>query len=372
METDFLDDVIYTGEEIKPLDNKNIYAIVGRYDEGEDIEELLEYGKDFTTSYKNNINAGTAEVTIIGINNYTGKITKKFKIYPLEIYTAVLELSIPEKQIYSGEKKEPVLTIKSANGKLILGKDYKVEYKDNISAGIAQIIIMGINNYNDIMQVEFQIYPKDFETMGNKLKINIPDQEYTGKKLEPKMTVKDGKTTLKRGTDYTVSYKNNTKVGTATAIITGQGNYEGTVNKTFKIIRTTQVKVEKVSLNATSKTLDPEKTVTLKATIEPSNASNKEIEWSSNNKKVATVDKNGKVTAKALGEATITVKTKSGNKQATCKIKVVVPQVEGFSVKEVTHNTITLKWNKNSYAKQYKVWMSTTGKERFLYRKSNN
>ncbi|MBR1752189.1 MAG: hypothetical protein IJ740_15210 [Ruminococcus sp.] len=58
---------------------------------------------------------------------------------------------------------------------------------------------------------------------------------YNGKARKPAVIVKNGKTTLKKGTDYTVTYKNNTKVGKATVTIKGKGNYTGTVTKTFKI-----------------------------------------------------------------------------------------------------------------------------------------
>ncbi|MBR4513879.1 MAG: hypothetical protein IKO61_03210 [Lachnospiraceae bacterium] len=58
---------------------------------------------------------------------------------------------------------------------------------------------------------------------------------YTGKAITPAVTVKlDGKT-LKKGTDYDVTYANNTKAGTATVTITGKGDYSGTITKKFLI-----------------------------------------------------------------------------------------------------------------------------------------
>ena len=66
-------------------------------------------------------------------------------------------------------------------------------------------------------------------------KITVKSQAYTGKKLKPDVTVKYGKTTLKKGTDYTVTYKNNVKPGTATATVKGKGKYTGTLKGTFKI-----------------------------------------------------------------------------------------------------------------------------------------
>ncbi len=80
--------------------------------------------------------------------------------------------------------------------------------------------------------------------------------------------------------------------------------------------------VEAVELNKTSITLSKGKTKTLKATIEPSNATIKDVKWSSSDKSIATVDKNGKVKAIKKGTVTITCKTKQGGYKATCKVKV--------------------------------------------------
>lgn len=64
----------------------------------------------------------------------------------------------------------------------------------------------------------------------------IEDQAYTGKAIKPDITVKSGYKILAAGTDYTLSYKNNTKLGTATVTVTGKGNYTGTKKLTFKIV----------------------------------------------------------------------------------------------------------------------------------------
>ncbi len=64
---------------------------------------------------------------------------------------------------------------------------------------------------------------------------NIKTKTYNGKaQTQSPKVVLDGKV-LKKGTDYTLSYKNNKKVGTATVIITGKGKYSGTITKNFKI-----------------------------------------------------------------------------------------------------------------------------------------
>ena len=64
----------------------------------------------------------------------------------------------------------------------------------------------------------------------------ISSKAYTGKVLKPTVVVKDGQKKLVNGTDYTVTYKNNKNIGTATVTITGKGEYKGTKTLKFKIV----------------------------------------------------------------------------------------------------------------------------------------
>jgi len=70
----------------------------------------------------------------------------------------------------------------------------------------------------------------------SKCKITVNNQVYTGKAIKPAVTVKYGKKKLKKGTDYTVSYKNNKAIGVATVTVRGKGNYTGSKNGTFQIL----------------------------------------------------------------------------------------------------------------------------------------
>ena len=91
--------------------------------------------------------------------------------------------------------------------------------------------------------------------------------------------------------------------------------YELTINAPQNI------PVNGVTLNPTLLSLFTGGSETLTATVEPSNATNKNVTWSSDKPEVATVE-NGKVTAKAAGTATITVTTEDGEKTATCTVTV--------------------------------------------------
>ena len=135
--------------------------------------------------------------------------------------------------------------------------------------------------------------------------------------------------------------------------------YKGTAaeryarNNDFNFVQL-QVVPTSVALNKTTLTLDTGKTSNLKATVYPSNAANKKCTWSSSNTSVATVDGNGKVTAKKAGMATITVKTSNG-KTATCKVTVNLPapQITGLAN---TTGGIKISWNKVDGAYGYRLY----------------
>ena len=135
--------------------------------------------------------------------------------------------------------------------------------------------------------------------------------------------------------------------------------YLGTVAETyakengFKFIALDVSEPTSVSLNKTSLTLDVGKSYTLTKTVSPSNAATS-YTWSSSNTSVATVDKNGKVTAKASGTATITVKTSNG-KTATCKVTVNLPTPQITSLSNTTGG-IKISWNKVDGAYGYRLY----------------
>lgn len=92
------------------------------------------------------------------------------------------------------------------------------------------------------------------------------------------------------------------------------------------------VAVTGVTLDKTSVTLAPKDSITLKATVQPDNATNQNLTWSSNREDVATVSSKGVVTAVAEGTTTITVKTKESGYSATCNVTVAKSTVTGLTI----------------------------------------
>ena len=132
---------------------------------------------------------------------------------------------------YDGKAKKPGVTVK-LNGKTLKnGTDYSVTYSNNTKVGTAKVTITGKGNYTGSVSKTYSI-KNDFK----KATISgISNKSYTGKNITQSITVKYNGKTLKKGTDYTVSYSSNKSIGTATVKIAGKGSYTGTITKTFKI-----------------------------------------------------------------------------------------------------------------------------------------
>ncbi|MBR5232572.1 MAG: bacterial Ig-like domain-containing protein [Clostridia bacterium] len=152
--------------------------------------------------------------------------------------------------------------------------------------------------------------------------------------MPAKTTYYVGDTLNTSGLAINVSYNNGkTEIVTTGFNVTGfssgtAGNRTLTVSYkgaaatfTVSIIART-VPVNGVSLNRNRLSLYPEETDVLIAVINPVNATNKNVTWSSSDKSVVSVDNNGRVTALKNGTATITVKTSDGNFTATCLVVV--------------------------------------------------
>lgn len=219
---DHLPDDYYNGKEKKPKISVTLDGV------------SLKEGKDYTLSYVNCKNASvseSAQVIASGKGEYAGSLSISFTIRPLSLNSGSVTVSSIRDVVYNGKSQEPSFTVKY--GKTVLKKDvdYTVSYYWNVDAGTASVTIRGKGNYEGSVSTDFRITPKKLTA-----KIAaIPDVNYTPEGAAPALTLTDKDKILQEGRDYTVSYTGNREVGTATAVVTGCGNYSGTLKKTFRI-----------------------------------------------------------------------------------------------------------------------------------------
>ena len=286
--------------------------------------KVLQEGKDYTISYRNNLNVGVATVIATGMGDYTGYTSKNFTITKRAMAGGTV--SVASSLSFTGSNITPSVTVKVAGRTLTNGTDYTVSYSNNKNVGTSNVYVYGKGNYSGSLSAKFDIVPakqqiQKLETkykgfyidwaqkgsatgydieysvnanmssaVSKHLTANKPDtltvsglsgdkvyyvrvrsytnvngkvyygawsdiksiktannditkatvsgistKVFTGKAITQNVTVKVGNAVLKNGTDYTVSYSNNKKVGKATVKITGKGKYGGVITKTFKI-----------------------------------------------------------------------------------------------------------------------------------------
>ena len=217
----------------------------GVYDGKAHSISLSAYPAGSTVSYK--VGANGTWTTKKPTRTQAGSATIYFKIeHPsYRALQSFARISISKKSLaaakvsgivnkpYTGQpiKQSPVVTLGTTT--LKNGRDYKVAYANNVAVGSASMIILGAGNYSGTIYKSFTI------TKSNVAKLSVSglvNKAYTGKTIKPAITVKNGKTTLKSGKNYTITYGKNTAVGIGTVKITGKGNYTGSVTKTFQIV----------------------------------------------------------------------------------------------------------------------------------------
>ncbi len=195
------------------------------------IEDLTE-GEDYTVSYKNNINAGTATVVITGIGDIPGTAEVDFIITPIDMEGVVggyLDKSAYE---YTGQIIVPKLTVIFWGYDLVKleeGVDYTLTSFGR-DPGYGKLVVEGIGNFCGSVEAEFPIIQGQLSNNSFALEQRV--YPCTGQPVEPKIIAPDH---LVEGVDYTVSYADNTNPGTGQVILQGLGNWTGTVTLYFEI-----------------------------------------------------------------------------------------------------------------------------------------
>ena len=203
---------------------------------------VLTQGNDYTLEYSGNTAVGRAKL-IIRANengNYTGYKEVYFDVRN-RLYVSVVPYPINE-YTYTGSVISPTVTVTPALStdtyNYILNRDYQLVGVNNINVGTYTYKVIGMGNFSgEYGPYTYKIVARSLSTdLTAKATLSSDTVLYDGKKAEPAVTVTCGGRTLVKNVDYTVSYYNNDKIGTATLYIYGKGNYTGSITKTFRIV----------------------------------------------------------------------------------------------------------------------------------------
>ena len=222
--------------DVSPINNQSIGDTpdIKIYDRGITGAKPLVRGTDYTYTVSGNDRVGTAKVTIVGQGNYTGSIERTFQVKD-SLKNSYVSYIIKDYD-YTGNIINPSLTVKYGAKTCVLNRDYKIIGGDKINAGTYSFSLVGMGDYGgEFYTGTYTIKPKNITAYDTT--VSLPDSViYDGKIVEPYVTVVTAGRTLVKNVDYSISYLNNDKIGTATVFIYGKGNYAGSVYKTFKIL----------------------------------------------------------------------------------------------------------------------------------------
>lgn len=217
----------YTGSVLEP-------AIKITAKQGKKKKKLVE-GTDYTISYEDNINAGTAKVIITGMGAYRETITREFTIKPKAVSKTK---AVVQNLAVTNASAVDAVNLYDGIRRLTEGTDYTLAQVTGIQIGkTVKVKVTGIGNYKGTKTVKVKGYSPEQEMTITPGCVTLPEEipSYTGKaiKIEPIVTV-DGQVLIKNK-NYKLSYKNNVNAGTAFVTVQGKGKYKGKVVKSFEI-----------------------------------------------------------------------------------------------------------------------------------------
>ena len=218
----------YTGKELKPAVTVKDAA----------TKKTLKINKQYTVSYENNVDAGTAAVVITGISasGYEGVLRVEFQILSRPMKNVAAK-TIQKAFYYSGEEQDPDLNLTYNKMTLQKDRDYTVTYENNMNPGNGVITITGIGNYTGIKILKFKIQKQQMKNLD--ISLSEDSAVWESELAYPEVMVQQRGSSeaaaCTEGTDYKVVYPKQLKVGKNTIKVTGLGNYTGTVSKIYTV-----------------------------------------------------------------------------------------------------------------------------------------
>lgn len=318
-------------------------------------EELQKIADEAIAALDKAYDDGT--LTVDMVNTTVSETTRKLQeANPTDVANCEVTLGQTE-YVYDGQAKTPEVTVK--NGDTVLtADDYTVDYKDNTDAGTATVTVTGKGIFAGSKELTFTIAPAEQE-------VTVPVTSFTKTEGDAAFALnasgrKDAVLTYS-SSDATVASVdaegNVTPLKAGTVTITVKASAKNYKDATTRVEVTVIKKVLNVTKTSVTKT-EGNKAFRLgvKTNVKAT------VTYKTSNKKVATVDKKGKVTVKGPGRAVITVTGKaSGRNTETVKITVTVKPSAKLSAKATALNgkKIQATWKRNKKATGYQIVVAT-------------
>lgn len=207
------------------------------------VTTTLREGVDFHAVYTKNDRVGTATLTINGQGEYVGSKSVDFKITGTKLTNKNTTLVYDKNAVYTGDTIEVLdyVGIKNADGterQLYREKDYQVSYKNNVKKGTATMTVTGLSTagYSGSIKKTFKISAQKLsENMIERFPANVTYSK-SGATVDTLLKLSYAGNVLVKGMDYTLKYKGNKDMGDATVIITGKGNFAGTITLNYMVV----------------------------------------------------------------------------------------------------------------------------------------
>ena len=265
--------LVYTGERVTLDPNAPDGAPDKLIITDQSGEAVLEENKDYTLEFSNCENVGNAKVKITGKGAYSGSVTKTYKILPCPLTEGsediTASLAVEGAQTWQAGGASPKVLVTFHGEKLTEGTDYTLSYRNNKSLAVKAgkdptVVIKGKKNFTGTRELTFTMKQADLAHVT----ITAPDLEENSKAGKymstPVLTDVNGRK-LKAGTDYEKTFVYTDVAGVVLdktdrpeagkrliVRVTGKGNYEGTVETSFRIIaKGKNVAKAKVKINGT-------------------------------------------------------------------------------------------------------------------------
>ena len=237
----------YTGSAIEPL--KDIFSNLVLAKSATVADQKLVLGTDYDLTYTDNTDSSvvskkSATITLTFKGSYSGKIS-----YTFDIAQAEATVEGQNIEVVVGQNSYDVVAKVVVGSKEVPAADYTVTTEKKATKGIGDkatgVVVFNNKNYTikngnvngegyAYKNISSTVVAKDISKCTGTVEGSYV---YTGEKIEPKLVVKDGSTTLVEGVDYTIASKTGTNAGVAHVTIKGIGNYTGILTIDYTIAK---------------------------------------------------------------------------------------------------------------------------------------